>query len=245
MLKRLLTVLLLCFISDILPVWAQTLSFEPAQDSLIEKNLTLRVKYLQAKGANSEQVNELLMGKVSDFFAMGEEKPAKPIKTQNLFAIVKKSNADSYESPEELGADWEIDFDMWLSYEGKTFVSIAYAVYYNTGGAHPNAHVGFLNIDRKTGKLLSPAELMDINQVKPMVEKAFQKQWKDVLEGSTDYAEKGFFIEENQFPMPQEIGFSKTELVFYYNNYEVAPYVMGATELRISQKQLAKLIKLK
>lgn len=121
---------------------------------------------------------------------------------------------------------------------------LTYRIDYNeyTGGAHGIYMSTFLNLDLRT---LSPLRLDDL----------FEGDYKEALTGllwkqlmadnnvatrqeleDMGYATTGDLEPvENFYPGP-------TGITFHYNVYEIAPYVMGATEITLSYKDIAPLM---
>ncbi len=52
-----------------------------------------------------------------------------------------------------------------------------------------------------------------------------------------------FEFPEDKFELNKNYGFKKEGIVFYYNNYEIAPYAAGPTEIVIPYNEIQELIK--
>lgn len=121
---------------------------------------------------------------------------------------------------------------------------LVYHIYYHeyTGGAHGNYMSTFLNLDLKT---LTPIHLRDL----------FVEDYKDPL---TQLLWQQL-IEENHVSTRQEIedlGYGSTGeleptenfyltpkgITFYYNIYEIAPYVMGPTQITLPYESIQHLL---
>jgi energy-converting hydrogenase Eha subunit G len=117
--------------------------------------------------------------------------------------------------------------------------SVAMDVY--TGGAHGSA--GFLNyvIDLKTGKLLTPEDVFgdNINELTALIlHKLMEDNEVTTIE---ELNEIGFF---DAVTITPNDNFSITEkgITFLYNQYEIAPYVMGITEVFLPYREIKNLI---
>lgn len=121
---------------------------------------------------------------------------------------------------------------------------LVYRIYYHeyTGGAHGNYMSTFLNLDLKT---LTPIHLRDLF-VEDYKDPLTQLLWQQLIEdnhvstrqevedlgyGSTGELEPT----ENFYLTPQGI-------TFYYNIYEIAPYVMGPTQITLSYESIQHLL---
>jgi hypothetical protein len=108
-----------------------------------------------------------------------------------------------------------------------------------TGGAHGMFSTSFINVDAKTGNLylldriLKPGYQDYLNE---LGEEEFRKE-KEIAD-TTTLEEAGFEFAENKFFLNENYGFRKEGIVFVYNSYEIAAYVMGPTELVIPYEKL-------
>ena len=103
-----------------------------------------------------------------------------------------------------------------------------------TGGAHPTSNIAYLVLSMKTGKPLDlsslvPAERM--NELTNVAEIHFRRIRK--LKPDETYEQAGFQFEKNRFALNRNFLVSKAGLAFCFNQYEIAPYSMGVTELVI------------
>lgn len=131
------------------------------------------------------------------------------------------------------------------SYRGETKVllnrdfllSLALESYADTGGAHGMPAIGYLNIDRRTGKLLTLADLVQIppGTLQTLLEKHLRLAMNLPPQASLKAA--GFF--EDRLPPTDNVGLDAEGLRFTYGAYEVAPYVMGLPNVRLPYAELA------
>lgn len=109
------------------------------------------------------------------------------------------------------------------------------------GGAHPNRLVRYLNLDVATGRRLEPPfGIARIDSLLARAERAFRSTrgvpFGASLQGS------GFWFQDGAFAFPQNILITPRSMRFRYNDYEVAPYVMGPTEFEIPLEELRDII---
>ena len=109
-----------------------------------------------------------------------------------------------------------------------------------TGGAHPNPFALLLSYDLTKGaKPLAITDVIsDTNAVRPALEKAY-KISKGLKE--TDPLSDLVYPEIKQMNMPANIGVAAEGIRFFYNAYEIAPYVVGPGDVLLTWEQLGSL----
>ena len=96
----------------------------------------------------------------------------------------------------------------------------------NTGGAHGNSRIDFLNFNPETGKLYAMTDLIDdFDGFSALAETHFKAEVK--TDDTADY----FFGKD--FQLPESIGFNEAGVIILYNTYEIAAYSEGVTEFTI------------
>jgi hypothetical protein len=149
-----------------------------------------------------------------------------------LNEAVKKFDAEykSFQNDfEESALVWEAMFDGEVTYQSSEIISIAINSYLNTGGAHGNLNITFLNFNPRTGGLLSLDEII-LNKI------AFEdiaKQHFKVATQITDDTGYGDYFFGDDFHLPANIGFNDEGVTLFYNVYEIASYAVGITEFTI------------
>lgn len=127
---------------------------------------------------------------------------------------------------------YDVDTFMQDSYQSQDFVSLELNYYLFTGGAHGYSGTQFLNFDAITGELLDQNSLfVDVDGLIRYSEKIFREQYQVPQERSINSS--GFWFEDDQFHLPENIGFTETELILHYNQYEIASYAEGPIILTI------------
>lgn len=102
-----------------------------------------------------------------------------------------------------------------------------------TGGAHPNTVVTPMTYDLKAGRLLTYANLFIPGAeatLLPLIEDALASQYGVSSPGQL--ARAGFFTD--QLAVSKQVFIYDGQIVFHYNPYEIAPYVMGQIEVPIA-----------
>jgi hypothetical protein len=144
----------------------------------------------------------------------------------------------------------EFDEAFGWKYEGNAEVlrndSMAVVVevkkYSYTGGAHGMQIVEYLNFDPSTGEIISLEDVFT-GDYKPLlnrqVKEAFIKSKN--LTPEDDLSDHGFMFENDTY-YSENFAILPTEIVFYYNQYEVAPYSAGPSEVRVSLVRLKSIL---
>lgn len=163
---------------------------------------------------------------------------------RSLEALVQQF-IDDYEASAtefpEYDIPWEASVEGKLVHQSPEVISIEYELALFTGGAHGYSSVSYLNFDPETGEKFSSADLFT-PEFKSFAEDLFRK--KNDIPKEQNINSTGFFFEEDQFQLPQNIGFFKNKIVLRYNPYEVASYAEGRIDLEIPIKDARPFIKI-
>lgn len=113
-----------------------------------------------------------------------------------------------------------------------------------TGGAHPNSYRVYLNLRPQTGELLDLNAVMKegaMPQLAGLAEKHFREVRK--LAPDADLKQAGFEFKDDRFALTENFGMTPDALVLYYNNYDIAAYYFGPTEVKIPYSEIRDLVK--
>ena len=142
---------------------------------------------------------------------------------------------------EENSLIWEALIDGEVTYQSSEITCIVINSYLNTGGAHGNMNISFLNFNSLTGRLLQNDELIKnkIDFIK-LSEIYFNLELQEKLKenGFNDY-----FLGDS-FQLPENIGFSDEGVILLYNVYEIAPYSEGIIEFTIPFEEVLPYLRL-
>lgn len=124
------------------------------------------------------------------------------------------------------------------------FVTLEMGNWTYTGGAHGNGFTGYTMIDRKTGAILHLNDFIsDLNAFQMIAEREFRKD--NEIGVNDNLLDLGFWFEEGKFQCNENFYFDNNEMVFFYNNYEIAPYSAGQITFSISLSDLTNLLRIK
>lgn len=115
--------------------------------------------------------------------------------------------------------------------------------FYDFGGAHPTTNYIYFNIDRKTGKELELSDVFVENYEEKLDELLVGALMKKLgVTTMKEVQEKDYLTMNGMFPSKNFL-LTKDSILFLYNQYDIAPYVMGQTELGFTYKELEGLLR--
>lgn len=136
---------------------------------------------------------------------------------------------------------WEATIYGEISYESDKLVSIQFNSEVFEGGAHGYSSITWLNFNSETGNIYSQDELFT-DEFKGFIEEKFRKD-QGIPEGKPINA-TGLLFENDEFYLPQNIGFSETKVILYYNAYEIAAYADGPYRMEFTQNEISEYLKI-
>ena len=242
--NRLIVVLVIVFL---MVSCQKELTFEPliyTNNGCNNDNNCVKIdlKLVEAKNLKtvSDSINYHLFLIIKDMMTFSEGE----VDTSTVYKSLLTNYEKAYQlSKSELQKDyypsWEFSCEAKLYYEDEFFVNLIVEHYQFTGGAHGYSATQSILIDKINGKKLNYEKMFtNLEMVKSKVESAFREQFKIPLGKSLN--EYGFFFENDQFILPENIFFSNDTILFVYNPYEIAPYAKGILEVPIKRSELDK-----
>ena len=147
------------------------------------------------------------------------------------------------EIPEAFGG-WHYTAKVTVEVLTDTLLSLSVNDEYYTGGAHGGSGIYFINVNPKTGTEFTLDNLLkpDYNETLTQIGDKIFRQTKQ-LSDTASLTDNYFEFPEDKFELNKNYGFKKEGIVFYYNNYEIAPYAAGPTEVLIPYNDLKDLLK--
>ena len=140
--------------------------------------------------------------------------------------------------PEEIDTGgYQALIDLTSIYEGQNIISVQAESYLYTGGVHGNGYTNYLNFDTQTGELIDIESLVtNFDSFQDFVEEKFRIENKIPEEESINAT--GFWFDDDQFYVSNNIGFSSENLIIVYNTYEIAPYSAGTFILKLPMDEV-------
>lgn len=117
------------------------------------------------------------------------------------------------------------------------------AIDYYEGGAHGINQRLVMNFERATGSLIELRDVLVPGYEQPLNELLMKALMDETgAKDERDLREKGYLYSMDIFA-PANFRLGKDDITFIYNPYEIAPYALGMTELRLGYDKLEKLLK--
>ena len=134
---------------------------------------------------------------------------------------------------------WEADFKANHKSISNKVYQVFWDYYTFTGGAHGLQSTKVFLFDSTTWKIIPTKELfINYEGFKDYAETEFKKQ----LNITGDLNSVGFTFEKNTFKLPQNFYETTNEWILHYNPYEIAPYVQGATIIKLPKQQVERFL---
>ena len=223
---------LLCFILLIGCNDDHKLTFEPLivsdNDCKECPNISIEIPKALEQSKLTETINTALEEELISLLVFDDE-----IEASSISEAIQ-SFKNGYEELKKLYPDettgWEAKISGAVSFEDKNMITIALNSYLFTGGAHGYTTRSFLNFNKRKGKEIENWELFkNQDHFENFAEAKFRIQ-EDIPQDNPINS-TGFMFEQDEFYLPDNIGFTEKGLVLLYNQYEVASYADGAIEL--------------
>jgi hypothetical protein len=147
------------------------------------------------------------------------------------------------EIPEAFGG-WHYKANIAVEVLTDTLLSLSVHDEYYTGGAHGGSGVYFININPNTGSEFTLDNFLkpDYSEGLTLLGNRVFRETRELAD-TVSLSESYFDFPENKFELNKNYGFKKEGIVFYYNNYEIAPYSAGPTEVLIPYEDLREWIR--
>jgi len=217
--------------------------------SFFEENLTscktvscpeITVNYITIEG--DVESASLINTEVQDFIIsslyIGDEEqpsPASSIKDAAT-GFIETYRLENAEFP-DMAAEYFVEVTVTESFNTADLLSLELRNYLYTGGAHGYGSVIFKNYDPQTGLEWKLQDLVkDEAEFFAMAEQKFRKEHD--IRANKPINSTGFWFENDQFSLPETIGFTKKNLILHYNQYEIASYAAGPIEVEIPLKEV-------
>lgn len=152
-------------------------------------------------------------------------------------ALLAADYSATYRERDGLSGCWELNSKADTTFASPKLLTVRFESFAYTGGAHPNTNVSFYTFDRQTGRSLALHDLVaDTTALLGVVEQAFRADQR--LQPLDNLEERGYFLQNGRLPLPANVGMGRRGMIFYYNPYEVAAYVVGPIELAVPYREL-------
>lgn len=142
----------------------------------------------------------------------------------------------------DAAAEYEINSKSQISFESENLLSIIFDNYTYWGGAHGYGSRTYINFDKEGHEQLSNADLFtDQAGFLKFAETQFRNQ--KGISKDQNINSGGYFFENDNFSLPENIGFKGDKLILIYNPYEIASYADGQIILEFSIAEVQKYLR--
>lgn len=184
----------------------------------------------------AQKINNMIDDKVISYFIIDPD--AKKEKTiDKAVENFKNEYLKDKEMQPDFAFGYEADIQGEVLYKNEKLHSIAFSAFMYTGGAHGYSSLTYLNFNPETGKEYPNADLFtDIDGFKKIAEERFRKQEK--VPQNTNINSTGFWFENDTYELPENIGFTRDNIILHYNAYDISSYAEGGKTLEIPLEEV-------
>lgn len=139
---------------------------------------------------------------------------------------------------------WFVEKNLTVLNQNPKWMTLAYDENIFTGGAHPNRHLLYTIIEKASGRKMILTDFFDSTSIYKLLglgETEFRSA--KGINPNQSLEDAGFWFENNRFHLNNNFYIHEEGITFFYNNYEIGPYVAGSTEITIPANKLVKLMK--
>lgn len=179
--------------------------------------------------------NRIIKNSILDNIGMGDvastEDPSIELAIEDLsksFEEVKKDFGD-------YGTGWQANISAGELYRSDSILVLKIGAMTYFGGAHPNSHLRYFNINRNTGSYLPISYFVtDLKQFTSRAEVEFKRTYN--IEEGTSYDDAGFNFLGDNFILSANYAFLGDSIRLHYNHYEISSYAAGDFDITVGLK---------
>ncbi len=204
----------------------------------------IRIQYPEITGAPKPAIRDSIQAWILDFVLRRTDDTLRAPSVDAVmegflegFEEVRRQYPDAVQP-------WEVDRQVSVLPSVPGVFSLEAREFMATGGAHPNSSIQLASFEAGSGRRLSLSDLLVTGHGPPLsalAEKAFRAA--RAVPADSSLQESGFWFEGGQFRLPRNFAVTADGFRFYYNAYEVGPYVLGPTDFLVPYGDLAGLIR--
>jgi hypothetical protein len=156
-----------------------------------------------------------------------------------------KERVKEYDSVSDAPIDWSLVRTAKIIYNDPRVISLELTNTGYLGGAHGFNERSLMTFDCQTGKRLSVTDLIE-DRSRQTLNKVLEAEFRRArsIQTSQTLQDAGFFILPGQeLPLGENFALSDKGLEIQYNPYEIAPYALGETRVRLPSEAIAPLVR--
>ena len=144
----------------------------------------------------------------------------------------------------DMAMPWALERVVEIAWSNNALATVQVTEYTYTGGAHPNTIQTYTTVDLRTGHRLALADLLVDGHLPDLQAEAEARfRASHGLAIAADLVDAGFWFDDDVFALTDNWGVVGEDLVFYFNPYDIAPYALGPTEVKVPLESLVPLIR--
>jgi len=193
-------------------------------------------KFTQAPNQKSKELNELIEQKL---LFVGGEMREESLKTKADKFI--QGYASFIEEMPEYNMPWYEENTVMVEYSNENFICLSFANSSFMGGAHGMYSQDYTNVDLNTGEIITVESIFKEDskeELNKLVDKYFRESEK--IKELGGFEEAGLF--DDKIEASEHFALLEDGILFFYNQYEIAPYAMGTFEFVIPYEDLKPLM---
>lgn len=185
----------------------------------------------------ADSINVAVFEKIKNIVYFGEIPLEATEYTDLTNSFIKAYDDFKTEFPDDFMMPWEANVTSKLQFQSANLIQIRVDYDTFTGGAHGMFASNVLSFDASTGNQFKTKDFFkDIDGLKKMAAEKFRNEFKIPKEQSL--VDAGYFFQNDDFVLPENVFFSKKGITFYYNVYEIASYAQGAIILDFTYEEM-------
>lgn len=197
--------------------------------------VTLEYPTFSDTGAIDDSLNHYL----KSFVLKAVRKKKHYLHPDSIYSELTRQYQDLLGNFSDYNIPWKLNRKASIIYRQGQVISLRMKEFSFTGGAHPNSITRIKSFGLGQERSLTLPDLVQSGKIPILTRKAERKfRTLKKLSSSEDLKDAGYWFDNDTFHLNQNFALTKNGLEFYYNNYEIAPYVEGATKLVIPYNEL-------
>lgn len=199
------------------------------------------VDYIEAvEGRLKDKLNTFLMKQILSGISFGDTTYSSIQAAADSFIV---SYSDFRKQEPGYNQYWYFEYFIKAANETPSLICIEASNNSYMGGAHPNSYAEFFNISKETGDTVSLKDVF-VKGFEAPLNKMIDAKYRELrgLKPGDNLQEKGDLFENKiefnyNFTVEKDGG-----VTFFYNTYEIAPYVAGPIDITLTKQELAPII---
>lgn len=199
----------------------------------------IKINYIHlTEGKSKDIINSHIQNQLSKLYGFED----KSYKNMESMAEAFLNDYENFSKETEvIDIPWYLFCDVGIFFNSQYILCVAESYESFTGGAHGIYLTTYYNFDLNAGKLLLLTDIFKKGfekKLNKIIDRKFRE--KNKLKPKDDLRDAGLF--ENLITFSYNFALDREGIDFHYNIYEIAPYVYGASDIKIKWDELRDII---